>query len=262
MMEDLSKREDKSEYSRFYESFGNFLKYGVIEDSANRQKLAALLRFPSSKSGEDLTGLDDYCSRMKEGQKAIYYMAADSKNAAAAAPFVEGLIKKDLEVLYLAEPADEVAVANIGQYKELDIVDVSKEDIDLGDDKQEQEAMVEEFSALCEFVNSALKDKVEKVTVSNRLTDSPCTVATSKFGWSANMERIMKTQPMQDSRAAEYMKGKKIMEINPTHPLIKNLKEEVDNDKASKKAKVICELLFETALLTSGISNLIACLVY
>eukprot|EP00210_Caulerpa_lentillifera_P009112 g8690.t1 len=255
MMEDLSKKEDKSEYSRFYESFGNYLKYGVIEDSANRQKLASLLRFSSSKSGDDMTGLEDYCSRMKEGQKAIYYMAADSKDAAAAAPFVEGLIKKDYEVLYLSEPADEVSITNIGQFKDLDIVDVSKEDLDLGDEnKEEQDAVQKEFSDLCEFVQTSLKDKVEKVTVSNRLTDSPCTVATSKFGWSANMERIMKTQPMQDPRAADYMKGKKIMEINPNHPLIKSLREEVADDKESKRAKVVCELLFETALLTSGFS--------
>lgn len=232
---------------------GNFLKYGIVEDASNRERLAGLLRFPSSKSGDDVTGLEDYVSRMKEGQKSIYYMAADSKKTAASAPFVEGLIKKDLEIFYLTEPTDEVAFANIGKYKEFEILDVSKDDIKLDEeDEKKKEEAAEEYKLLCDFVKATLKDKVEKVTVSNRLTDSPCTVATSKFGWSANMERIMRNQPMQDSRAAEYMRGKKIMEINPGHPLIKSLKEEIAANEASKKAKVISELLYETALLTSG----------
>lgn len=200
-----------------------------------------------------MTGLDDYISRMKEGQKAIYYMAADSKKTAEAAPFVEGLVKKDLEVFYLTEPTDEVAMANIGKYKEFDIIDVSKDELKLDDEEEKKkEEAAEAYKDLCEFVKDTLKDKIEKATISNRLTDSPCTVATSKFGWSANMERIMRNQPMQDSRAAEYMRGKKIMEINPEHPLIKNLKAEISANKDSKKAKVIVELLFETALLTSG----------
>lgn len=200
-----------------------------------------------------MTGLDDYVSRMKEGQKSIYYIAADSKQAAAAAPFLEGLIKRDLEVFYLTEPTDEVAMSNLNKFKDFDIVDVSKDELKLDEeDEKKKEKAAEEFKTLCEFVKATLKDKVEKVTISMRLTDSPCTVATSKFGWSANMERIMRSQPMQDTRAAEYMRGKKIMEINPDHPLIKNLREEIAVNSESKKAKVISELLYETALLTSG----------
>jgi len=253
MMEELSKREDKSDYQRFFESFGNFLKYGVVEDSSNRERLASLLRFYSSKSGDEMTGLEEYVSRMQEGQKAIYYMAADSKKSAASAPFVEGLVKKGLEVFYLSEPTDEVCMANVGKYKEYEIVDVSKDDIKLNEeDEKKKEQAAEEFKPLCDFIKKSLKDKIEKVTVSNRLTDSPCTVSTSKFGWSANMERIMRNQPMADSRAAEYMRGKKVMEINPEHPLIKSLKEEIAANQESKKAKVISELLYETSLLTSG----------
>jgi len=253
MMEDLSKREDKSEFRRFFESFGNFIKYGIVEDSSNRERLAGFLRFHSSKSGDDVTSLDEYVSRMQEGQKVIYYMAADSRKSAAAAPFVEGLVKKNLEVFYLTEPTDEVALGNVGKYKDFEIVDVSKDDITLDEeDEKKKEEAAEEFKLLCEFIKKTLKDKVEKVTVSNRLTDSPCSVSTSKFGWSANMERIMRNQPMQDSRAAEYMRGKKVMEINPEHPLIKSLREEIQANQESKKAKVISELLYETSLLTSG----------
>ena len=200
-----------------------------------------------------MTSLDEYISRKHEDQKSIYYMAADSKKTAAAAPFVEGLIKKDLEVFYLTEPYDEVAITNLGKYKDYDLVDVSKEDVKLGeDDEKKLEEMAEEYKGLCDFVKDTLKDKIEKVTVSNRLTDSPCTVSTSKYGWSANMERLMKSQPIHDSKAIEYMRGKKIMEINPEHPLIKSLREEIEMNEMSKKAKVISELLYETALLTSG----------
>jgi len=256
MIDEISKREDsKDDYKTFWDAFGRNLKLGIIEDTANRDKLASLLRFHSSASEDLMTSLDDYVGRMKKEQKAIYYMAADSVKAAKAAPFVEQLAKQGFEVLYLTEPIDEVAVTNIGKYKEHALEDVSKENLDVsGDDKSEAKEETEtKFKGLTDFMKEALGDQVEKVTVSSRLTDSPCIVVTSKFGWSANMERIMKNQTMADSRAMEYMKGRKIMEINPDHELIKALNSEVEagrKDKAGEMAAV----LFETALLTSGFS--------
>lgn len=255
MIEELTKRESPNDFNTFYESFGKRMKMGVIEDSANRDRIAGFLRFASSKSGDSLVGFDEYIENMKEGQKNIFYIAADTKKQATSMPFLERLRKKDLEVLYLLEPIDEVTLTNLTKYKDFDFVDVSKEELEFPDEEEEKEEAAkanEEFAVLTQFMSNTLGEKVEKVSVSNRLDSSPCIVVTSKFGWSANMERIMRTQTMGDSRAMEYMKGKKIMEINPDHPMIKGINEEVRADKKSSKAKVLTEVLYETALLTSG----------
>ncbi|CAD6579331.1 MAG: Heat Shock Protein [Alectoria sarmentosa] len=201
MLTEIAKRpaegDKKSDYSTFWESFGRNLKLGCIEDQGNRKVLAELLRFPSSKSEDDMTSLKDYVSRMKEGQKDVFYMAADSLDAASSAPFVERLVQRDYEVLYLTEPIDEVAIQNLAEYDDKKFVDVSREGIDLGADDQDTkktEEQVEQLKSLTEYMAKVLGDKVEKVVVSQRLADSPCALVTSKFGYSANMERIMKTQ--------------------------------------------------------------------
>lgn len=162
---------------------------------------------------------------MKPGQKSIYYMAGDSVEAARAAPFVEKLVASGTEVLYLTEAVDEAAITNLAKFGEFELVDVSKEGVSVEGEAEEDKAAAEvaakELSGVVEFLKKALGERVEKVSVSNRLVDSPCAVVTSKFGWSANMERIMRSQAMGDSRAMDYMKGRKIMEINPNHDIIK-----------------------------------------
>mmetsp|Transcript_21130 Transcript_21130/g.46267 ORF Transcript_21130/g.46267 Transcript_21130/m.46267 type:complete len:805 (+) Transcript_21130:53-2467(+) len=258
MIEDLAGKEGGEDYKTFWENFGRNLKIGVIEDSENREKLSKLLRFYSSKSMEEgagsMTSLEQYTSRMRSGQKSIYYMAADSVEVARAAPFVEKLVKKGLEVLYLTEPIDEAMVTNMGKFGDYELVDVSKEGLQLEDDAEEAkktEEFAKQYQGVTDFLKKSLGEKVEKVTVSNRLTDSPCALVTSKFGWSANMERIMRTQAMGDARSLEYMKGRKILEINPEHDIIKGLKTLLD-EKDEERAGDLAELLFETSLITSG----------
>lgn len=254
MMEDLSKQEGGEDYKTFWESFGRNIKIGIIEDQDNRNRLAKLLRFHSSKSEETMTSLEQYVSRMKEGQKGIFYMAADSMDVARSAPFVEKLVAEGYEVLYLTEPIDEAMVANLAKFDDHDMVDVTKEGLDLGaDEGKKLEELQSEFKDVLAFLKDALGERVEKVTVSNRLLDSPCALVTSKFGWSANMERIMKTQSMADPRAMEYMRGRKIMEVNPKHMIVKGIKTLLD-EKDKERARDLSELLFETALITSGFS--------
>ena len=254
MLKEISKR-DNDDYATFWEAFGRNLKLGVIEDTANRDALAPLLRFETSSTEKGKhVGLDAYVENMKEGQSSIYYVAADTREAAENSPFLEQLTKKGFEVLFLIDPIDEVAMTNLAQYKEKTLVDISKEDLDLGEEDEEEAAKTkeieEEYKALTDWMQGELAGKVEKVAVSKRLTDTPCVLVTSKFGWSANMERIMKAQAMGDSRASEYMKGKKTMEINPTSPVILDLKAKQAAGDAG--ASATAELLFDTALLTSG----------
>ena len=257
MLREIAER-DNDDYDTFWDNFGRNLKLGVIEDADNRKDLAELLRFTTSKSGDEgaLRSLDEYVNDMPEGQNSIYFVAADNKDAAEASPFLEKLKQKGFEVLYLLDPIDEVAMANLATFKEKPLVDASKEALDLGEedetDKTAREALAEEYKDLTEWMKASLGEQVEKVEVSNRLTDTPCVLVTSKYGWSANMERIMKAQAMGDNRAQDYMKGKKTMEINPSSPVIAQLKKL--KESGATEAADTCQLLFDTALLTSGFS--------
>eukprot|EP00955_Chlamydomonas_euryale_P101078 365323-Chlamydomonas_euryale.AAC.5 len=256
MISDLASVEGGEDYRTFWENFGRNIKIGVIEDTENRDKLAKLVRFYSSAATEEgkLVSLDEYITRMKDGQKAIYYMAADNLDVARSAPFVEKLISKGYEVLYLIDPVDEAMVTNLATYDKRDLVDVSKEGLNLSDneeDAKKTEEVTKEFAAVVDFLKKSLGERVEAVKVSDRLTDSPCALVTSKFGWSANMERIMKGQAFGDQRTMEYMKGRKIMEINPDSDIIKGLKTLVA-EKDEDRARDLADLLFETSLLTSG----------
>jgi heat shock protein beta len=240
------------DYTTFWEAFGKNLKLGVIEDAANRPTLAKLLRFSSSAT-EKLTSLSDYVARKKEGQDVIYYLAADSKAAAESSPYVEKLSRKGFEVLYLTEPIDEVAIANLQEFEGMKLADISREDLSLGESEEDKKALEEksnQLKPLTDYMKKVLGDRVEKVTVSSGLTDSPAILVASKFGWSANMERIMRAQALGDARAAEYMKGRRSMEINPDHPIIRALAEKVAMD--SREAKDQVELLLDAATLTGG----------
>lgn len=251
MMEDLAKKGDDA-YENFWSQFGRNVKYGIVDDAENKERLAGLLRYKSNKSGEVLTGLADYVERMKSDQKAIYYIAAESEALAASSPFVEKLTQKDVEVLYLSEAIDEWTVGNLTEFKGHKLVDVSKEDLEFEDEKERLEAAGKELEPVISYMTEKLEGKISKVNVSARLTDSPCILVTSKYGWSANMQRIMKSQPMGDNRAMDYMKGDRIMELNPDNKVIKALNELVKADKSSAQAEEIATLMYETALLTSG----------
>jgi len=251
-LKQLSGREDQTSWNTFWEAFGRNLKLGVIEDAANREALSKLLRFPTSH-GEEQTSLADYVSRMKEGQQGIFFLPAATKDAAEASPFAEGLLKKGFEVLFLTEPIDEVAVSNLADFEEKKFIDVTKEGLDLGDGEEaDDKGDSKEMEGLLSWVKDVLGAKVESVVVSRRLGSSPCAVVTSQTGWSANMERIMKAQAMGDNRSFEFMKGKKILEVNPSSPVIQALVAKSAAGKADQEGQAMVDLLYETALITSG----------
>merc|ERR1712048_1215001 len=249
--------EDKDNFKKFYEQFGKNLKLGIHEDSTNRKKLAGYLRFTTSASGEEMCSLSDYVSRMKENQKDIYYITGESKEVVAASSFVEKLKKRGLEVVYMTEPIDEYVVQQLKEFDGKNLVSVTKEGLELPEDEEEKkkmEADKEKFEPLCKVMKDILDKKVEKVVVSSRLVSSPCCIVTSQYGWTANMERIMKAQALRDTSTMGYMAAKKHLEVNPDHSIVENLRQRAEADKNDKSVKDLVLLLFETALLSSGFS--------
>merc|ERR1711953_1189340 len=239
------------------EQFSKNLKLGIHEDQTNREKLSNFLRYHTSKSGEDMISLKEYVGRMKENQKDIYFITGESKAAVAQSPFIENLKKKGYEVLYLIDPIDEYVIQQLKDFEEKKLRNCSKEGLDLEDDDDEKKRFEEQkaaFEGLCTLIKEVLGDKIEKCLLSSRLSDSPCVLVTSEWGWSANMERIMKAQALRDSSMSSYMVSKKTLEINADHPIIAELKKRSDADKSDRTVKDLVWLLYETSMLTSGFS--------
>ncbi|XP_057796689.1 LOW QUALITY PROTEIN: heat shock protein 90-6, mitochondrial [Salvia miltiorrhiza] len=249
----ISLSEDTEDYMNFWTNYGKHLKLGCIEDRENHKRIAPLLRFFSSQSEEDVISLDEYVENMKPDQKDIYFIAADSVTSARNTPFLEKLVEKDIEVLFLVDPIDEVAIQNLKAYKDKNFVDITKEDLDLGDkDEDRDKEMKQEFGGTCDWIKKRLGDRVASVQVSNRLRASPCVLAAGKFGWSANMERLMKAQNVGDVSSFEFMKGRRVFEINPEHPIIKSLNDACKSNPSDEEALRAIDLLYETALFSSG----------
>ena len=247
-------RENDEDFIKFYEQFSKNIKLGIHEDSSNREKLANLLMFNSTKSKNKMVSFKDYITNMPESQNHIYYITGESQKSVENSPFIERCKKQNYEVLFMTDPIDEYCVQQLKEFDGKKLVCVTKEGLNFEENeetKKDWQHCVELFKPLTEKIKSILGDKVEKVVLSQRVVDSPCVLVTGEFGWSANMERIMKAQALRDSNMTSYMMSKKTMEINPHHIIIKALKDRLD-DENNSSLKDLVNLIFESSLIASG----------
>ena len=254
LFQELSEDEDK--YTKFYEQFSKNIKLGIHEDSTNRQKLSKLLRYHSSNS-DTMISLEHYITNMPENQQEIYYMTGESMDSIKHSSFVKGVTSKGYEVLLMNEPIDEYVLQQLTEYDGKKLASITKEGFELPENAEEKKTFSDlkiDYESTCASIQTILKDRCEKVVLSNRLNDSPCCIVTGQFGWSANMERIMKAQTMGDNSSMAYMMSKKTLEINPYHTIVKELKNKLAlDDDMSKKINInIVNLMYDTALIDSG----------
>merc|ERR1712241_1068381 len=255
---DMIKKIDGDKYMDFWKEYSTNVKLGIIDDAANRTRLAKLLRFRSSNGG--WTSLAEYVERMKEKQEQIFFIAGQNEQEVTESPFVERLLKKGYEVLYLVEAVDEYALGALPEFEGKKFQNVAKEGVEIDGDssaaKQRKEDLKERFAPLMKWMaEDALKDHIAKAEVSERLESSPCAIVTSRFGWTANMQRIITSQThskSQDSQREYYLNQKKNLEINPRHPLIKELLRRVEDSSEDPVAKDMALMMYNTATLRSG----------
>jgi len=257
---DMIKKISDDKYDAFWKEYSTNIKLGVIEDTANRTRLAKLLRFTTSAG--KLSSLAEYVERMKDKQENIFYMAGGSEEEVKTSPFVERLLKKGYEVIYLTEAVDEYAISALPEFEGKKFQNVAKEGFSIDGDtdaaKARKEAVKERFEPLVKWLGEeALKDHILRAEISERLVDSPCALITSKFGWTSNMQKIIQSQThskTQDMQRDYYLNQKKTLEINPRHPLIKELLRRVEDSAEDKTAKDMATMMFNTATLRSGFS--------
>ena len=248
-------KENKEDFVKFHEQFGKNIKLGIHEDSANREKLSDLLMFHSTKSDNEMVTFKEYIENMPEDQKSIYYITGESKKAVENSPFIEKCKKRNYEVLYLVDPIDEYCVQQLKEFDGKSLVCVTKEGLKFEESEEQQkswEELTKDYEPFTKKVKELLGTKVEKVVLSERVVDSPCVLVTGEFGWSANMERIMKAQTIRDNTMSSYMMPKKTMEINPLHSIIKELKQRFIKDAGDSRLKDIVNLMFESSMINCG----------
>jgi heat shock protein beta len=252
--EEEEEEEEGPTYTDFWEQYAKNIKLGIMEDSSNKSRLAKLLRFHTSKDEEKWVSLEDYVERMAEGQQGIYYITGDNMEAVKKSPALEQLKAKDYEVLYLTDAVDEYCFQQLTEFDGHKMMSATKEGLKFGDEdyqKKLEEYLSDEFKAMTSFLKDELKADVEKVVISMRLVESPATIATSQYGWSANMERIQKAQALGNADKQSYMQARKTFELNPRHPIVIKIADLIKNDE-KEVASQMGKVLFDSALLTSG----------
>jgi heat shock protein beta len=257
MFRDLADdKEDSSKYVMFWNNFGKYLKVGVIEDDRNRDDIVPLLRFYSSKSGDEYTSFDKYIEGMPEGQKSIYYVTGDGKENVQMSPVIEKLTSKGYEVLYSTEPVDEITLESIRDYKDFPLVDASKEGLDLEEDedtKKTKSDYEEKLSTVREYLETQLSGKINKVSVSTLLTNSPAALVQGAYGMSPTMQRYMRAQSVAQGGMNDNNMNQAVLEINPNHPIIQDL-DKMLKTKTSEddEVKNFAMLIYDVASMTSG----------
>ncbi|KAL7689635.1 putative Heat shock protein Hsp90 family [Plasmopara halstedii] len=260
--EDPSEDEEEEEnvaYNKFWEQFGKNIKLGVMDDAANRGKLIKLLRFVSSGSDGKMISLEQYVDRMKDWQDSIYYVAAENVEACEKSPFMEKMRVKGLEVLYFVDALDEYMVSHISEVDGKKLVSIAKEGIKFGDEdesltQKRDKLYADKYVALTTALKTLYGDKISRVTMSQRVVDSPAVMVTSQWGYSANMQRIMKAQTFanSDKKSSMYGTGSAILELNPRHPIVSKLNELMVSDSQKEETEDLAWLLYDTALVNSG----------
>merc|ERR1719451_74421 len=247
--------EGDSKYVKFWKAFGKYIKMGLIEDAANRTRLAKLLRYATSKSGDKEISLEDYVANMKDDQKNIYYISGEDKESLLKSPSVEKLLAKDIEIIFMTDSVDEYTVQHLTEYEGKRLINASREGLKLeeGDkEKKREEQYKEMFKPLIDFTKETLGKKVEKVQISKHLVNSPVVVLSADYGWTAQMEKVMKSQAFADQSKFEFMKSKRMFEINPRHPLIIELNNRVKDSATDDETKDMVVSLYLSAVVAAG----------
>merc|ERR1719231_1805285 len=254
--EAVSDDDEESKYAKFWKAFGKYIKMGLIEDAANRTRLAKLLRYATSKSGDKEISLEDYVANMKDDQKNIYYISGEDKESLLKSPSVEKLLSKDIEIIFMTDSVDEYTVQHLTEFEGKRLINASREGLKLDDsdkDKKREEKYKEMFKPLIDFAKDLLGKKVEKVAISKHLVQSPVVVLSADYGWTAQMEKVMKSQAFADQSKFEFMKSKRMFEINPRHPMIvelnSRLKEKPEGDEAITDMVMS---LYQSAVISAG----------
>merc|ERR1719399_205865 len=247
--------EGESKYTKFWKAFGKYIKMGLIEDAANRTRLAKLLRYATSKSGDKEIGLEDYVANMKEDQKNIYYISGEDKESLLKSPSAEKLLSKDIEIIFMTDSVDEYTVQHLTEFEGKRLINASREGLKLeeGDkEKKREDKYKEMFKPLLDYAKDTLGKKVEKVQISKHLVQSPVVVLSADYGWTAQMEKVMKSQAFADQSKFEFMKSKRMFEINPRHPMIIELNSKVKDSSADDSVKDMVISLYLSGVIGAG----------
>merc|ERR1712190_206230 len=255
---DELRENDPAKYDQFWSSYGKYFKVGLVEDLDYKDELKRFVRFWSSKSGDNQTSIPEYISRMKEGQDQIYFVTGEGRKAAEIAPAMEKMKQKGYEVLYMVDPLDEICSQSIVDFEGKKLVDINKAGLDLDkseDEKKEMEELQKDFEPLASWLKKQLGERVQKVQISNRLVDSPATLVQGEWGMSPMMQRYMKSQTTSsasDSAFAIGSRNQAILEINPNHNVVKQIKNAMETDPEGTETEDMVLLVYETAALIGG----------